>query len=88
MEICRILGGLGQDTTHTASSKIWIMFLAGCAFGGRKRARKECEWLRWRMEPILKLFPLMRNAVATYEEMWDVEGDFWDEMDKVQAVLY
>ena len=88
VEICQILAGLGQDTTHTASSKIWIMFLAGCAFGGVRRSGKEAEWLRWRMEGIVKLFPLMGNAVTMYEGLWDVEGDFWDEMDKLQAVLY
>jgi hypothetical protein len=88
VEICQILAGLGQDTTNTASSKIWIMFLAGCAFGGLRRSGREAEWLRWRMEGIVKLFPLMKNAVAAYEGLWDEEGDFWDEMDKVQALLY
>ena len=88
VEICQILAGLGHDTTNTASSKIWIMFLAGCAFGGLRRSGREAGWLRWRMEGIVKLFPLMGNAVTMYEALWDVEGDFWDEMDKVQAVLY
>ena len=88
VEICQILAGLGQDTTNTASSKIWIMFLAGCAFGGLRRSVREAEWLRWRMEGIVRLFPLMKNAVVAYEGLWDVEGDFWDEMDKVQALLY
>lgn len=88
VEVCRILAGLGEDRSHTASSKVWIMFLTGTAFGGLARAKEETEWLMWRMVGIVKMFPLMKNAVDSYEKLWNVEGDFWDEMDKVQIRLY
>lgn len=87
VRICRILAGLGEDTPHTASSKIWIIFLAGAAFGGW-RSKEEADWLIWRMEKIVKVFPLMKNALQIYSGMWQLEGDFWEEMDKLQAKLY
>jgi hypothetical protein len=40
------------------------------------------------MKRILQMFPLMKDAVTAYPQLWDAEGDFWDEMDKVQALLY
>jgi hypothetical protein len=39
------------------------------------------------MHEILKSFPLMKRSVDAYEKMWNVDGDFWDEMNKIQ-VLY
>jgi hypothetical protein len=87
VEICQIMAGLGEDTPHTASSKIWIVFVAGAALGG-VRSKRESEWLLWRMKKILAMFPLMKDAITTYPRLWDTEGDFWDEMDKVQALLY
>ena len=88
VEICRIIAGLGEDRTNTASSKIWVMFLAGVVFGGLRRSTMEAQWLLGKMDEIVKMFPLMKNAVRAYQNLWDVEGDFWDEMDKLQAVLY
>ena len=88
VEICRILAGLGEDRANTASSKIWAMFLAGVAFGGLRRSEMEAQWLLRSMNAIVKMFPLMKNAVKGYQNLWDAEGDYWDEMDKLQAVLY
>jgi hypothetical protein len=86
--ICRTLASLGEDRSNTASSKIWIMFLAGAGFGGRRRSLLETEFLASRLVEILKIFPLMRNAVVEYQRLWEVEGDFWDVMDKIQEQLY
>lgn len=88
VQICRILAGLGEDTSHTASSKIWILFLAGLAFGGSRRAPEETRWALWRMNKIAKIFPLMKNAVEIYSGIWEIEGDYWDEMDMLQVKLY
>ena len=88
VEICQVLAGLGEDKSNTASSKVWVMFLAGVAFGGLRRSEREAQWLYWRMDSVVRMFPLMKDAVAAYKKLWDAEGDFWDEMDKVQAMLY
>ena len=88
VEICKLLAGLGEDRSNTASSKIWILFLAGAAFGGLRRSRRETEFLKTRLANIVKMFPLMKDAVAAYQTLWEGEGDFWDAMDKVQEALY
>ena len=86
VRICQTLSGLRDDKSQPESSKIWIIFLAGVAFGGH-RSPRESKWLLWRMHEILKSFPLMKRSVDAYEKMWNVDGDFWDEMNKIQ-VLY
>jgi len=86
VKICQTLSGLRDDKSQPESSKIWIIFLAGIAFGGY-RSPRESKWLLWRVHQILKSFPLMKKSVDAYEKMWNVQGDFWDEMDKIQ-VLY
>lgn len=86
VKICQTLSRLRDDKSQPESSKIWIIFLAGIAFGGY-RSPRESKWLFWRVHQILKSFPLMKKSVDAYEKMWNVEGDFWDEMDKIQ-VLY
>lgn len=86
VKICQTLSGLKDDKTQPESSKIWIIFLAGVAFGGY-RSPRESKWLSWRINQILKSFPLMKKSVEAYEKMWNFEGDFWDEMDKIR-VLY
>jgi hypothetical protein len=40
------------------------------------------------MEAITKMFPLMQDATDACQKLWNIEGDFWDEMDKVQKILY
>lgn len=86
VRICQTLSGLKDDKSQPESSKIWIIFLAGVAFGGY-RSPRESKWLSWRINQILKSFPLMKKSVVAYEKMWNVDGDFWDEMDKIR-VLY
>jgi len=88
VEICKLLAALGEDRSNTASSKIWIMFLAGAGFGGLRRSSKETEFLKIRLASIVKIFPLMKDAVAAYQTLWECEGDFWDAMDRVQEALY
>lgn len=88
VEICRTLAGLGEDKTHTASSKVWVMFLAGVAFGGDEGYEEGTNWLLWRLQSIVRMFPLMKNAVKAYSELWKKEGDFWDEMDRIAERLY
>jgi hypothetical protein len=88
VDICQILAALGEDRPNTASSKIWVVFLTGAALGGLTRNPRETQWLLWRMQGIVRMFPLMKDAVATYEKLWEAKGDFWDEMDKAQAKLY
>ena len=88
VEICKLLAALGEDRSNTASSKIWIMFLAGAAFGGLRRSRRETEFLKIRLVSIVKIFPLMKDAVAAYQTLWECEGDFWNAMDRVQEALY
>lgn len=86
VEICRTLAALGEDKPHAAASKIWIMFLAGVAFGGLRRSPGEAKWILWKVGDVLKMFPLMKDAVKAYEKLWDADGDFWDEMDNVQVI--
>jgi hypothetical protein len=64
------------------------VFLAGVTFGGVRRNEREARWLLEKMEAITKMFPLMRDATDAYQKLWNVEGDFWDEMDKIQKILY
>jgi hypothetical protein len=84
--ICRTLAALGEDKPHTAASKVWILFLAGVAFGGVRRSQAEARWILNKMSEIVRIFPLMKDAVAAYEKLWDAEGDFWEEMDTVQVI--
>jgi hypothetical protein len=86
VEICRTFAALGEDKSHAAASKIWIMFLAGVAFGGLRRSPGEAKWILWKVEDVLKMFPLMKDAVRAYKTLWDADGDFWDEMDNVQVI--
>jgi hypothetical protein len=88
VEICRILAGLGEDRANSPSSKVWVMFLVGVAFGGLRRSEMEARWISRKMNAVLKMFPLMKVAVEAYQNLWEAEGDFWDEMDKLRAVLY
>jgi hypothetical protein len=82
VDICRTYATLGPDRSYTASSKVWIMFLAGVVFGGRRRSPKETEWISRQVNQIAIMFPLMKDAISSYQRLWDTEGEFWDEMEK------
>jgi len=62
------------------------MHIAGVAFGGLRHSPEEAKWILSRVNDIAKLFPMMQNAGNTYQKIWDSDGDFWEEMDKVQAI--
>ena len=82
VEICRTFAVLGEDRTYTASGKVWGLFLAGVAFGGRYRSPIEAGWLSERVNEIAILFPLMKDAISAYKNLWDQEREFCDEMEK------
>jgi len=86
-EICRTLAGLGQNGLDTVVSQVWIMFLAGVVFGEVRRAEQEAKWLRQRMSLAVEKYPL-KHVLSACEQLWDAEGDFWDEMEKMKNTIY
>lgn len=88
VDICRTLAALGRDPSTTASSKIWVIFLAGVAFGGSSRSPREVAWLSKKVDGIVSMFPLMRNASLAYQGLWDTEQNFWNELEKSRDILY
>ena len=87
VEICRTLAGLGQNGLDTVVSEVWVMFLAGVVFGGLRRAEQEANWLRQRMSLAVEKYPL-KHVLSACEQLWDAEGDFWDEMEKMKKNIY
>ena len=87
VEICRTIAALGQDRSFTASSKVSIMFLAGVVFGGRWRSPMEAEWISRQVNEIVTMFPFMKDAILSYQKLWDTEGEFWDEMEKTRVYI-
>jgi len=87
VEICRSWTALGNDITQSEASRVWIMFLVGVAFGGRKRSGEMGAWIRARVEETSTRLPILRRAVEVYGELWEVEGDFWNELEKRRGAL-
>jgi len=88
VEMCKILASLGEGSSEmSASSRVLILFLVGVAFGGLRQSRRETEFVKARVTELVRMFPLMKDAVAAYQAVWEGEGDFWDAMDDVQQAL-
>lgn len=81
VEISRTLAALQTDRTLPVSSRIWMVYLAAVAFGGRKQALREVEWLTEKVDDIAKLLPLTRNCFKAGIRLWDFGGDFWDALE-------
>ena len=62
------------------------MFLVGVAFGG-KRSGEMGEWITRKVEDVSKRLPILRKGVEVYGELWEVEGDFWCELEKRRPAL-
>lgn len=86
IEICRTWCSLGDDKTASEAGKVWIMFLVGVAFG-RKRSGEMGGWIKERLEETSKRLPILRKGVDIYGELWEVEGDFWNELEKRRRAL-
>jgi hypothetical protein len=88
IEICRTWTALGKtDITQSEAGKVWIMFLVGVAFGGEKRSGEMGEWIKRRIEDTSSRLPILRRGVEVYGELWEVEGNFWNELDKRRGAL-
>jgi hypothetical protein len=88
VEICRTLASLADDKSNSASSKVWILFLLGVAFGGPRRSPGESRWVRDKILEILRLVPILGAAVAAHEKLFDTEGDFWEALEKTRPEIY
>jgi hypothetical protein len=88
VEICRTLASLADDKSNSASSKVWILFLLGVAFGGPRRSPREAKWVRDKILEILLLVPILGAAVAAHEKLFDTEGDFWEALEKTRPEIY
>lgn len=86
IEICRTWCSLGDDKSTSEAGKVWIMFLVGVAFGG-KRSGEMGGWIKERLEETSKRLPILRKGVDIYGELWEVEGDFWNELEKRRRAL-
>ena len=73
------------DTGCFELNKLWVIILAGVAFG--MQFTREKDWLRGRIKYIKGRFPVnhLRGSDTfghIYGDLGCVEGDFWEEMDK------
>jgi hypothetical protein len=87
VDICRTLAALEKDQSLPLSSRIWMHYLAGVAFGGSRHAPREVEWLCEKMEYVGKVFPLTKSTVLAAMRLWEVEGNFWDELEGNREML-
>jgi hypothetical protein len=78
VEISRAVAALENDKILPISSRLWMIYLTGVAFGGRQQAPREVEWLTEKVDDIAKLLPLTTNTFKAGILLWDFEGDFWD----------
>ena len=87
INICRTLASLGIDKEYTHPTKIRIIFLAQVAFGGQRK-NAESMWLSGRLSALADKFPVGRKAFEVYAGLCNVEGDFWEELEKARDILY
>lgn len=87
VEMCRTLAAMEGNTVIPATSRIWTIFLIGVAFGGKGRSPREAEWLLEKMREIKRGFPISHESIAIYESVYDVEGNFWEEVTRVKGIL-
>ncbi len=86
IEICRAWVALGSNKTQGEASLVWIMFLVGATFGG-KRSPGLGEWIKLRMNVMARRLPILKNGVELYGELFEIEGDFWNELVKRRGAL-
>lgn len=85
VDIFRTLVALGRDQSHAMSSKTWVIFLAGVAFGGASRSSQERQWVSEKFAEVAAMFPVMKKACLAYERLLDAHGNFWEEMEKARV---
>ena len=62
VEISRTFAVLETDRTLPVSSRIWMVYLAAVAFGGRQQSPREVRWLTEKVDDFAKLLPLTRDC--------------------------
>lgn len=86
IEICRTWVALGSNKTQSEAGIVWIMFLVGATFGG-KRSPALGGWIKQRLKVMAKRLPIVKNGVELYGELFEIEGDFWNELVKRRGAL-
>jgi hypothetical protein len=87
VELCRTIAALENDKTISLSSRIWMIYIAAVAFGGRKHAPREVEWLLEKVDYIAKFLPLKWSAFGAYVMVWDFGGDFSDALERLRPFM-
>jgi hypothetical protein len=88
IDICRTWAALGNDKSHSIVSKQWLIALTWVALGGYRQHPEEAQWVRKRLEFVMVQLPILSGAVASYEQLGNIEGDFWEEMEKVREIFF
>jgi hypothetical protein len=88
VDICRVFATLAEDRSNSASSKVWILFLAGVAFGGPNRSPGEAKWIVDKAIEIMETIPVFSAAFSAHQVLWSSDGDFWEELEKTRSQIY
>lgn len=62
------------------------MFLVGASFGG-KRSAELGDWIKRRLNLMAGRLPILKNGVELYAELFEIEGDLWNELVKRRGAL-
>lgn len=86
IEICRTWVSLGSNKSQSEAGLVWIMFLVGASFGG-KRSAELGDWIKRRLNLMAGRLPILKNGVELYAELFEIEGDLWNELVKRRGAL-